>query len=74
MRSLGFDEIITYSFISPKAYDKVNHPKEKQISTVITNPLGEDLSIMRTTTLPSMMDIIVRNINFRNFWLILTAL
>ena len=66
MRSLGFDEIITYSFISPKSYDKVNHPKENQVSTIITNPLGEDLSVMRTTTLPSMMDIIVRNINFRN--------
>ncbi|MFI3226691.1 MAG: phenylalanine--tRNA ligase subunit beta [Clostridia bacterium] len=66
MRSLGYDEIITYSFISPKAYDKVNLPAEKRASTTILNPLGEDTSIMRTTTIPSMMDVIVRNMNFRN--------
>lgn len=66
--SLGMDEIMTYSFISPKYYNKVmmpeNHPLRK--SVVISNPLGEDTSIMRTTTLPSMMEILAKNYSFRN--------
>ncbi|MFI3114585.1 MAG: phenylalanine--tRNA ligase subunit beta [Clostridia bacterium] len=66
MRSLGFDEIITYSFISPKSYEKVLLNETNRVSTTILNPLGEDTSIMRTTTLPSMLDVIARNINFRN--------
>lgn len=66
IRALGFDEIITYSFISKSNYDKINLPEEQRISTVITNPLGEDLSIMRTTTLPSMLDAVTRNINYQN--------
>ncbi len=66
MRSLGYDEIITYSFISKSNYEKINLPEENRVSTVITNPLGEELSIMRTTTVPSMMDTVVRNVNYQN--------
>ena len=67
-RSLGYDEIITYSFISPTYYDKIDLPKDSPLrdSLKILNPLGEDTSIMRTTTLPSMLEILTRNYNFRN--------
>ena len=67
-RSCGCDEIITYSFISPTWYDKIVWPKEDfhRKSFKILNPLGEDTSIMRTTTLPSMLDILARNYNYRN--------
>ena len=67
-RTLGYDEIITYSFISPSYYDKIRMPKDSPLrkSLKILNPLGEDTSIMRTTILPSMLEIITRNYNFRN--------
>lgn len=68
MIALGVSEIMTYSFISPKYYNKVmmpeNHPLRK--SVVISNPLGEDTSIMRTTALPSMLETLARNYNNRN--------
>ncbi len=67
-RALGFDEIITYSFISPTYYDKIrwasDDPRRKSLK--ICNPLGEDTSIMRTSVLPSMLEILTRNYNFRN--------
>ena len=67
-RALGYDEIITYSFISPTYYDKIRMPKDSPLrnSLKILNPLGEDTSIMRTTILPSMLEIITRNYNYRN--------
>ena len=67
-RSLGYDEIITYSFISPTCYDKIrwNLDDPRRQSFKILNPLGEDTSIMRTTTLPSMLEILTRNYNYRN--------
>ena len=67
-RTLGYDEIITYSFISPSYYDKIRMPKNSPLrkSLKILNPLGEDTSIMRTTILPSMLEIITRNYNYRN--------
>ena len=61
-RAAGYSEIITYSFISPTYYDKINLPD----SMKILNPLGEDTSIMRTTTLPSMLEILSRNDHYRN--------
>ncbi|MDO5444294.1 MAG: phenylalanine--tRNA ligase subunit beta [Eubacteriales bacterium] len=68
LRSLGLDEIITYSFISPTYYDKIRLPEDSPLrdSLKILNPLGEDTSIMRTTVLPSMLEILTRNFNFRN--------
>ena len=67
-RACGYDEIITYSFISPSWYDKIGWPADDfhRRSFKILNPLGEDTSIMRTTTLPSMLDILARNYNYRN--------
>jgi len=67
-RSCGYDEIITYSFISPSYYDKIRWAEndERRASFKILNPLGEDTSIMRTTVLPSMLEILTRNYNYRN--------
>lgn len=64
----GVNEIMTYSFISPKYYNKVNMPENHPLrsSVVISNPLGEDTSIMRTTALPSMLEILAKNYNNRN--------
>ncbi len=71
MLSLGCYEIMTYSFISPKYYDNILLPADSELrnSVTITNPLGEDTSIMRTTTIPSMMEIVSRNYNNRNPYL-----
>lgn len=66
--ALGLDEIMTYSFISPKYYNKIEMPADHKLrkSVVISNPLGEDTSIMRTTALPSMMEILANNYSSRN--------
>ena len=68
MYGMGFDQIQTFSFISPKFYDKIRLPEDSTLrnSVVISNPLGEDTSVMRTTALPSMLDVVARNINFSN--------
>ncbi|MEG0229804.1 MAG: phenylalanine--tRNA ligase subunit beta, partial [Oscillospiraceae bacterium] len=66
--SCGLNEIMTYSFISPKYYDKILMKSDDALrkSIVISNPLGEDTSVMRTTALPSILEVISRNINYRN--------
>lgn len=66
--SQGLSEIMTYSFISPKYYDKICMPEDSHLrkSVVISNPLGEDTSIMRTTALPSLLEILSKNYNNRN--------
>ena len=64
----GCYEVQTYSFISPKYYDKIELPEDSELrrSVVITNPLGEDTSVMRTTCIPSMLEVVARNYNNRN--------
>ncbi|MCL2013569.1 MAG: phenylalanine--tRNA ligase subunit beta [Oscillospiraceae bacterium] len=66
--SAGLNEVATYSFISPKSYDKILMPQDDicRKSVVIRNPLGEDTSVMRTTLLPSMLEVISKNYNNRN--------
>ena len=68
MCGMGANQIQTFSFISPKYYDKIRLAKDSALrnSVVISNPLGEDTSVMRTTSLPSMLEIIARNYNFNN--------
>ena len=65
---MGFDQIQTFSFISPKYYDKIRMAEDSALrkSVVISNPLGEDTSVMRTVALPSMMEVVARNVNFSN--------
>ena len=64
----GLSEIATYSFISPKAYDKILLPADSKLRDCVTiqNPLGEDTGVMRTTALPSMLEVLARNYNNRN--------
>ena len=67
-RSMGYSEIITYSFVSPAIFDQIRLPKDSALRNAmrIQNPLGEDTSIMRTIALPSMLDILSRNYNYHN--------
>ena len=64
----GLDEICTYTFISPKEYDKLTLAEDDKLRSciVISNPLGEDTSVMRTTAIPSMLSVLSRNYNNRN--------
>ena len=67
-RSLGYSEIITYSFVSPAIFDQIRLPADSTLRNAmrIQNPLGEDTSIMRTIALPSMLDILSRNYAYHN--------
>ncbi len=67
-RSLGYNEIITYSFVSPGIFDMIRLPADSPLRSPIKiqNPLGEDTSVMRTTALPSMLDILSRNNAYHN--------
>lgn len=66
--SQGAYEICTYSFVSPKIYDKLHYAADdiRRDSVVISNPLGEDTSIMRTTSVASMLSALSLNYNNRN--------
>ena len=67
-RSIGYSEIITYSFVSPAVFDQIRIPADSPLRNTlkIQNPLGEDTSIMRTIVLPSMLDILARNSAYHN--------
>ena len=67
-RSIGYSEIITYSFVSPAVFDQIRLPKDSALRNAIRiqNPLGEDTSIMRTIALPSMLEILSRNNAYHN--------
>lgn len=64
----GAYEILTYSFTSPKSLDMLKIPEDSDLRNVIkiTNPLGEENSIMRRTTVGSMLEILANNYNNRN--------
>lgn len=66
--SSGLSEAQTFSFMSPKAYDKLCLPKDSELrdNIVISNPLGEDTSVMRRTGMASMMEVLGRNYKNRN--------
>ncbi|MGM0396239.1 MAG: phenylalanine--tRNA ligase subunit beta [Bacillota bacterium] len=63
LQGTGYNEVMTYSFISPKAYDRLNLPEDASERSYIKlmNPLGEDYSTMRTTLMSNMMDLLGRN-------------
>lgn len=68
MVASGLNQSISYSFISPKVFDKINLPMDSELRKVIKikNPLGEDYSVMRTTTIHSMMECLGRNYSRNN--------
>ena len=65
LQGLGLNEVMTYSFISPKVYDKIKASDNSSLRNYIKliNPLGEDYSVMRTTLIPNMLDLLSRNYN-----------
>ncbi|MBU5268282.1 phenylalanine--tRNA ligase subunit beta [Clostridium cochlearium] len=64
----GLNQSISYSFVSPKIFDKILIPEDSNLRNAvkIKNPLGEDYSLMRTTTLASMMEALARNYSRNN--------
>lgn len=64
----GFSQAMTYSFESPKVFDKLKlaADAEERKTVVISNPLGEDFSIMRTMPLNGMLTSLATNYNRRN--------
>lgn len=64
----GFSQAMTYSFESPKVFDKLRLPEDspRRKAVVISNPLGEDFSIMRTVSLNGMLTSLSTNFNRRN--------
>ena len=66
--ALGGYEIATYSFVSPKYFDKIKLPQDSKLRNAIkiVNPLGEDTSVMRTSIIPSVLDVLSFNYNNRN--------
>ncbi len=65
LSGLGLSEILTYSFISPKAYDLIAASQDSELRNYATllNPLGQDYSVMRTTLISNMLETISRNYN-----------
>lgn len=63
----GLHEILVFSFTNPDIFDKLNMDKAdaRRNAVVISNPLGVENSIMRTTALASMMEVLSRNENFK---------
>lgn len=66
LRTQGYMETINYSFISPKDYAMLKIEEKAAEAIKLINPIGEDLSIMRTTLAPSMVNTVVRNIRKSN--------
>ena len=64
----GFSQGMNYSFESPKVFDKLLLPEDSPLRQTVTisNPLGEDFSIMRTTSLNGMLTSLSTNYNRRN--------
>ena len=64
----SLNQSISYSFVSPKIFNKLLVPSDSELRKVVTikNPPGEDYSIMRTTTIASMMDCLSRNYSRNN--------
>lgn len=59
----GMNEITTYSFVSPKTHDQIRLSEHSILRNAVQllNPLGEEYSIMRTTLLPNLLDVLARN-------------
>jgi phenylalanyl-tRNA synthetase beta chain len=69
MRTQGFNEVITYSFISPREIEALNLPSSdpRTQALEILNPLSEAQSVMRTTLIPGLLSTMRRNIYQKNY-------
>lgn len=65
MEAQGLYEAYTYSFVSPAVFNQINLKAENPLRKAIKilNPLGEEQSIMRTTMIPNILEVISRNYN-----------
>lgn len=63
LNGLGLNEITTYSFVSPKSLSSINIPEDSFLgrSIKLINPLGEEYSVMRTSLMPNMLDVLSTN-------------
>ena len=66
LRTQGYSETVNYSFISPKDYAMLKISEQTQRAIKIKNPIGEDMSLMRTTLAPSLVNTVVRNLRRGN--------
>ena len=68
LRAMGYNEILTYTFMGQVGYDKIRLEKDSPLrqNLTILNPLGEDTSQMRQTALPAMLEVLERNNSHRN--------
>jgi phenylalanyl-tRNA synthetase beta chain len=66
--SNGVDEILSYSFVSKKDLDKIKLPESSLLrnQVALINPLGEEFSVMRSTLMPNLLDVLARNSNRKN--------
>lgn len=66
--STGLYEVLSYSFVSPSGVDKIKLPADspKRNFVKLLNPLGEETSVMRTTMIPNMLDIVYTNMSRKN--------
>jgi phenylalanyl-tRNA synthetase beta chain len=66
MCAMGYSEVSTYSFYSPKVFDRLRLAEDSPLRAAarISNPLGEDFSLMRTTLIPSLLEVLATNMNF----------
>ncbi|MGL6107298.1 phenylalanine--tRNA ligase subunit beta [Romboutsia sp.] len=62
--ALGLNEILTYSFVSPRGVEKINVPEDdsRRDFVKLINPLGEETSVMRTTLIPNMLEVLATNV------------
>lgn len=65
--SVGLNEILTYSFVSPRGVDKINLSQDdsKRNFVKLMNPLGEETSVMRTTLIPNMLEVLSTNVSHK---------
>ncbi len=65
LTSVGASEILTYSFVSPSQHDKIGLTEESILrqAVMLKNPLGEEYSMMRTTLVANMLEVLSRNFN-----------
>lgn len=65
LTAMGLNEILTYSFVSPKGLDKIRISENsiKRNYVKLLNPLGDETSVMRTTLIPNLLEVMTRNFN-----------
>jgi phenylalanyl-tRNA synthetase beta chain len=68
LTACGLTEVITYTFMNPKVFDRLGFPEDAAVRRTVTlkNPLSEDQAVMRTLLYPCLLDVLERNYQRRN--------